>query len=62
MSEPQLRDILCEGPAGPHRMAWWQWGPSDAADLVVCVHGLGRQGQWFLPPAPGHGRTEACTQ
>ncbi len=47
MSEPQLRDILCEGPAGPHRMAWWQWGPADAADLVVCVHGLGRQGRDF---------------
>ena len=47
MSEPQLRDILCEGPAGPHRMAWWQWGDPAAPDLIVCVHGLGRQGRDF---------------
>lgn len=47
MLDPQLRDTLCEGPAGPHRMAWWQWGRPDAAYLVVCVHGLGRQGRDF---------------
>jgi len=47
MTEPQLRDILCEGSAGPHRMAWWQWGAADAADLLVCAHGLGRQGRDF---------------
>lgn len=47
MSEPQLHDLLCEGPAGPHRMAWAQWGVPDAPDVIVCVHGLGRQGRDF---------------
>lgn len=47
MTDPRLRDISCEGPAGPHRMAWWQWGADDAPDVVVCVHGLGRQGRDF---------------
>ena len=47
LGAPQLRDLLCEGAAGPHRMAWWQWGRADASDVVVCVHGLGRQGRDF---------------
>jgi len=28
-------------------MAWWQWGDPTAAHLVVCVHGLSRQGRDF---------------
>lgn len=28
-------------------MAWWQWGPSDAPHVVICVHGLSRQGRDF---------------
>ena len=28
-------------------MAWWQWGDEDAAHVVVCVHGLTRQGRDF---------------
>ena len=28
-------------------MAWWEWGDPDAAHLVVCVHGLTRQGRDF---------------
>ncbi len=29
------------------RMAYWQWGDPKAAHLVVCVHGLTRQGRDF---------------
>ena len=29
------------------RLAWWQWGAPDAPHLVVCVHGLTRQGRDF---------------
>ncbi len=47
MPEPQLHDLLCEGPAGPHRMAWAQWGSPDAPYVIACVHGLGRQGRDF---------------
>ncbi len=28
-------------------MAYWQWGDADAAHVVVCVHGLSRQGRDF---------------
>jgi len=28
-------------------MAYWQWGDAAAAHLVVCVHGLSRQGRDF---------------
>lgn len=28
-------------------MVWYQWGRSDAAYVVICVHGLGRQGRDF---------------
>ena len=28
-------------------MAWWQWGDAQAPHLVVCVHGLTRQGRDF---------------
>lgn len=28
-------------------MAWWSWGAADATHVVVCVHGLTRQGRDF---------------
>lgn len=28
-------------------MAWWQWGQQDSPHVVVCVHGLTRQGRDF---------------
>jgi pimeloyl-ACP methyl ester carboxylesterase len=28
-------------------MAYWEWGPGDAAHVVLCVHGLSRQGRDF---------------
>lgn len=28
-------------------MAWWQWGDPAAGHMVVCVHGLARQGRDF---------------
>lgn len=30
-----------------HRMAYWQWGDPDHPRLLVCVHGLSRQGRDF---------------
>lgn len=47
MSEPTLNYVSCPGPQGEHRMAYWQWGDADAAHVVVCVHGLSRQGRDF---------------
>ena len=28
-------------------MAWWEWGDAQAPHLIVCVHGLTRQGRDF---------------
>jgi pimeloyl-ACP methyl ester carboxylesterase len=47
MSEPTLNYVPCPDAAGGHRMAWWQWGDAAAPHLVVCVHGLSRQGRDF---------------
>jgi pimeloyl-ACP methyl ester carboxylesterase len=33
--------------SGFHRMSYADWGPEDAAETVVCVHGLTRQGRDF---------------
>ncbi len=34
-------------PPQTHTMAYWQWGAADAGHVVVCVHGLTRQGRDF---------------
>ena len=46
-SEPELYFVECPDAGGGHRMAWWQWGDPAAAHVVVCVHGLSRQGRDF---------------
>ena len=47
MSEPTLHHLDCPDSAGHHRLAWWQWGPQQAGHVIVCVHGLTRQGRDF---------------
>jgi len=47
MTVPTLNYVSCPDPAGSHRMAYWLWGAPDAPHLVVCVHGLSRQGRDF---------------
>ncbi|MEZ5607253.1 MAG: alpha/beta hydrolase [Burkholderiaceae bacterium] len=47
MSEPTLHHLDCPDSAGHHRMAWWQWGAVQAPHVIVCVHGLSRQGRDF---------------
>ena len=47
MTEPTLNYVPCTDPSGGHRMAYWQWGDAAAAHVVVCVHGLARQGRDF---------------
>lgn len=47
MSEPKLNYVSCPDSNGSHRMAYWQWGDPSARHLVVCVHGLSRQGRDF---------------
>ena len=62
MTEPSLNHVHCPGlsavvadsqptvPNAGHRMAYWEWnGTGDAQHphVVVCVHGLSRQGRDF---------------
>jgi pimeloyl-ACP methyl ester carboxylesterase len=47
MTEPTLHYVACDDAQGGHRMAYWQWGDARSAHVVVCVHGLTRQGRDF---------------
>ena len=47
MTVPTLNYVSCPDSAGSHRMAYWLWGAEDAPQVVVCVHGLSRQGRDF---------------
>lgn len=59
MNEPTLNYVMCPGLAaagassptgGHHRMAYWEWnatGNPSHPHVIVCVHGLSRQGRDF---------------
>ncbi|HEU4457810.1 MAG TPA: alpha/beta hydrolase [Methylibium sp.] len=47
MNEPRQSSILCADAQGLHRMAYVEWGAADNPNVVVCVHGLTRQGRDF---------------
>ena len=47
MFQPSLNYVNCPDATGGHRMAYWQWGNPDSGHVVVCVHGLTRQGRDF---------------
>jgi pimeloyl-ACP methyl ester carboxylesterase len=46
-AEPRLRRVQCLGGRGLHRMAYWEWGDPESPRVLVCVHGLSRQGRDF---------------
>ncbi|MFG6466065.1 alpha/beta fold hydrolase [Roseateles sp. BYS87W] len=77
MTQPVLRFVNCLDSTGLHRMAYWDWaGPSPQAPVLVCVHGLSRQGRDFdvlaqamqshyrviCPDVVGRGRSDALRQ
>ena len=47
MTEPSLHSVDCPETEGSHRMAYWSWGDPAAPHVVVCAHGLSRQGRDF---------------
>lgn len=54
MIEPTLNYVTCPGAAAhggsDHRMAYWEWnqtGDAGHPHVIVCVHGLTRQGRDF---------------
>ncbi len=47
MNEPELLYVECADAQGGHRMAYWQWGEAESDHVIVCCHGLSRQGRDF---------------
>ncbi|QTN25052.1 alpha/beta hydrolase [Rhizobacter sp. AJA081-3] len=47
MTEPRLDSVQCLGARGLHRMAYCEWGDPANPRVLVCVHGLARQGRDF---------------
>jgi pimeloyl-ACP methyl ester carboxylesterase len=45
--EPRLHHVQCLDPRGLHRMAYWEWGDLANDRVLLCVHGLARQGRDF---------------
>ena len=47
MADPKLNYVHCPDASGGHRMAYWEWGDTAAGPVIVCLHGLSRQGRDF---------------
>ncbi|HEY6511488.1 MAG TPA: alpha/beta hydrolase [Burkholderiaceae bacterium] len=47
MSEPRLLDVHCLHGSSLHRMAYSEWGDPANDSVLVCLHGLTRQGRDF---------------
>ena len=45
--EYQQRTVRCLSPSGLHRMAYTEWGDPANPRVLVCVHGLTRNGRDF---------------
>ncbi|THF60829.1 alpha/beta fold hydrolase [Pseudothauera rhizosphaerae] len=66
------RSVQCIGPHGLHRMAYTEWGDPHNPRVLVCAHGLTRNGRDFdflaqaladdyrvvCPDVPGRGRSD----
>lgn len=64
--------MQCLHPGGLHRLGYWEWGDPQCDDVVVCLHGLTRQGRDFdvlaqalqgrrrvvCPDLPGRGESD----
>jgi pimeloyl-ACP methyl ester carboxylesterase len=47
VTEPRLHHVQCLDGSGLHRMAYWEWGDASNPAVLVCLHGLTRQGRDF---------------
>jgi pimeloyl-ACP methyl ester carboxylesterase len=47
MNQPTLHFVNCPDTQGQHLMAYWQWGDADSDHVIICAHGLSRQGRDF---------------
>lgn len=44
---PRERSVQCASPSGLHRMVYTEWGDPANPKVLVCVHGLSRNGRDF---------------
>lgn len=73
---PRFDEVSALGPHGFVKIAYVEWGPADAEQVVLCVHGLTRNGRDFdflarrlaqrglrviAPDLPGRGKSEWVT-
>jgi pimeloyl-ACP methyl ester carboxylesterase len=47
MNDARLNHVQCLDTRGLHRMAYWEWGDAANPKVLVCAHGLSRQGRDF---------------
>jgi pimeloyl-ACP methyl ester carboxylesterase len=47
MNQPTLNFVNSPDAQGQHRMAYWQWGEPSTDHVIICAHGLSRQGRDF---------------
>jgi pimeloyl-ACP methyl ester carboxylesterase len=47
VAQPRQREVLCAGAKGLHRMRYTEWGDPENPRVLVCVHGLTRNGRDF---------------
>ncbi len=47
MHEPRLNHVQCLESMRLRRMAYWEWGDPANPRVLLCVHGLSRQGRDF---------------
>jgi pimeloyl-ACP methyl ester carboxylesterase len=47
MTQPTLNFVNCPDAQGQHRMAYWDWGEANSDQVIICAHGLSRQGRDF---------------
>ena len=53
MNAPRFCHLKCLDSRGLHRMAYWEWGEPTNPRVLICVHGLSRQGRDFDTLARG---------
>lgn len=73
---PRFDEVQALGPHGFTRVAYVEWGPPDAEQVVICVHGLTRNSRDFdflakrlahrglrviAPDLPGRGKSDWVT-
>ena len=47
LQQPRTLSLASLSPHGFHRVVYYEWGDADNARVVVCVHGVGRNGRDF---------------